>query len=117
MMPAAAAPQPMPEYSPSPLTPDEVSLTPGCLILDFGAPWCGHCARARALVDPVLGAHPSLNHVRIEDGPGRRLGRHFKVKLWPTLIFLHDGVERARVVRPQQPQEVEDALAAMGPCP
>ena len=38
---------------------------------------------------------------------GRRLGRSYKVKLWPTLIFLKDGVEAARLVRPGDPREIE----------
>jgi thioredoxin 1 len=32
------------------------------------------------------------------------------VKLWPTLIFLRDGVEVARLVRPRDAQEVGGAL-------
>jgi thioredoxin 1 len=28
------------------------------------------------------------------------LGRAFKVKLWPTVVLLRDGLEVARVVRP-----------------
>jgi thioredoxin 1 len=38
------------------------------------------------------------------------LGRSFKVKLWPTLIALKDGVEVARVVRPEQADEIREAL-------
>ena len=48
----------------------------------------------------MLAKHPDLDHRKIEDGPGRRLGRSFRVKLWPTLILLKDGQEVARVVRP-----------------
>jgi len=48
--------------------------------------------------------------VKVEDGKGRRLGRTFGVKLWPTLIFLKDGEEIARVVRPEDSSDIEDAL-------
>jgi thioredoxin 1 len=37
-----------------------------------------------------------VRHVKVEDGSGRRLGRSFGVKLWPTLVFLRDGREVAR---------------------
>lgn len=107
----------MPDYTASPLTPDDVRQTRGRLVLDFGVPWCPHCNRARAIVDPLLGARPDLRHVRIEDGPGRRLGRSFGVKLWPTLVFLVDGQEQARRVRPTDPAEIETALAAMDASP
>lgn len=103
----------MNEYAPSPLTPDEVARHRGALVLDFGTGWCGHCARARPLIEAALQAHPAIDHQRIEDGPGRRLGRHFGVKLWPTLIFLRDGVEVARCVRPQQADEINAALAQL----
>jgi thioredoxin 1 len=49
--------------------------------------------------------------MRLEDGSGRRLGRTFGVKLWPTLVFLRDGTELARLVRPRESQTVADALA------
>jgi len=41
-----------------------------------------------------------LPHWKVEDGKGRPLGRAFQVKLWPTVVLLHDGEEVARVVRP-----------------
>ena len=49
----------------------------------------------------------------MEDGPGQRLGRTFGVKLWPTLVFLKDGQEVARLVRPQGAQAVQEALQAV----
>jgi thioredoxin 1 len=55
---------------------------------------------ARAAVDAWTAAHPAVRHLRIQDGPGRPLGRSFKVKLWPSLVLLRDGAEIARVVRP-----------------
>jgi thioredoxin 1 len=41
-----------------------------------------------------------VRHIKIEDGRGRRLGRSFRVKLWPTLIFMRNGEEMERLVRP-----------------
>jgi thioredoxin 1 len=54
-------------------------------------------------------------HVKVEDGSGRRLGRSFGVKLWPTLVFLRDGRELARLVRPTREAEIARALAAIDP--
>jgi len=39
------------------------------------------------------------------------------VKLWPTLVFLRDGQEVARLVRPQDAQEIADALQQIGSVP
>ncbi|MCH2219120.1 MAG: thioredoxin family protein, partial [Dechloromonas sp.] len=71
-----------------------------------GAP--GHGA-PRALAAGWV-AYPDLAHIKIEDGPGRRLGRTYRVKLWPTLIFLRDGQEVERLVRPTAEADVAAAL-------
>ena len=87
----------------------------GAVLLDFGTDWCGHCGAARPLVDAAAAAHPAVRHLRIEDGPGRRLGRSFGVKLWPTLVFLRDGVEAARLVRPRDAAALEEAFGRIDP--
>lgn len=89
---------------------DEIDAWDGALMLEFGTAWCGHCQAAAPAVDDALAAYPSVEHVKVEDGPGRRLGRSFGVKLWPTMIFLRDGVEVARAVRPRDSAEVRAGL-------
>jgi len=83
----------------------------GAVLLEFGTPWCGHCARARPLVCMALDARADVVHVKVEDGPGRPLGRSYGVKLWPTLIFLRDGAELERLVRPLDAAPIAAALA------
>jgi thioredoxin 1 len=51
-----------------------------------------------------------VRHIKIADGSGRPLGRSFRVRLWPTLIFLRDGKEIARLVRPVDADEIGRAL-------
>src|SRR6187402_2002964 len=88
----------------------EVDAFPGATVLEFGASWCPICQGARPLIDRALGQHPSVRHRWIEDGKGKPLGRSFRVKLWPTLVFLRDGTEVARVVRPRASSELDAAL-------
>ena len=89
---------------------DDVDATPGALLLEFGTPWCGHCQAAAPAIDRALVQFPGLSHIKVEDGPGRPLGRSFRVKLWPTLIAIKDGVEVARVVRPTMAEQVGPIL-------
>lgn len=89
----------------------EVDAFAGATVLEFGTDWCGYCRRAQPLIGHAFNEHPQpVLHLKIEDGPGRPLGRSFKVKLWPTLVFLLDGAEVARVVRPTDAATIEDAL-------
>ncbi len=99
-----------PRYSPTAPDRSTIDATPGPMLLQFGVNWCGHCVAAEPAIVQALQAYPQLQHVCIEDGPGRPLGRSFKIKLWPTLVLVQDGQELARLVRPTQVQSVQDFL-------
>jgi thioredoxin 1 len=60
-----------------------------------------------------LGTQGDVQHIKVEDGPGQPLGRSYRVKLWPTLVFLRNGAEVARVVRPQTVQDIQQAMSAL----
>ena len=89
----------------------EVDAMQGATLLEFGSPWCGHCRRAQPLIAEALASHPDVRHIKVADASGKRLGRSFKVKLWPTLVFLKDGREMAKLVRPAGADEIATALA------
>jgi thioredoxin 1 len=90
----------------------EVDAIAGPAVLEFGTPWCGYCRAAQPLIQGALAEHPGVKHLKVEDGSGRPLGRSFRVKLWPTLVFLRDGQEIARLVRPADTDAVRQALQA-----
>jgi thioredoxin 1 len=89
----------------------EIDALPGVVALEFGTGWCGYCQAAAPVIGAALKDQAAVRHIKVEDGPGRALGRSFRVKLWPTLIVLKDGQELARVVRPADGAEVHQALA------
>ncbi|MBW3567343.1 MAG: thioredoxin family protein [Proteobacteria bacterium] len=91
-------------------TREEVDAMQGPTVVEFGASWCPHCTRVQPAIAAALARHPDVRHLKIEDGKGRRLGRSFRVKLWPTLIFMKSGNEITRLVRPTEPESIIDAL-------
>ena len=60
----------------------------------------------------MIASRPDMARHLIEDGPGRPLGRSFRIKQWPTLVLLRDGVEAGRLVRPQDAEQVRALLNA-----
>ncbi len=99
----------------SPEHPDRESLDSmeGKTVVQFGTDFCGYSIAAERFIAPAMADNPDVKHIKVEDGKGRRLGRTYGVKLWPTMIFLKDGTEVARVVRPTNRSQVDEALAKL----
>ena len=102
-----------PDYASSEPPRSEIDDLTGPAVLEFGSSYCGHCRRAAPLVQQAFEGHADVRHIKIEDGSGRPLGRSFRVKLWPTLVFLKDGREISRLVRPADGREVAAAIDAI----
>ncbi|HSC64441.1 MAG TPA: thioredoxin family protein [Caldimonas sp.] len=106
-----------PQTDPSSREPSRaaVDALPGPTLLEFGTSWCGHCRAAQPLIANALAGRPGVRHLKVEDGSGRKLGRSYGVKLWPTLVFLTDGREAARLVRPREAGAIAKALELIAP--
>jgi thioredoxin 1 len=101
------------EYQNPGPTRDEIDASQGPMVLEFGTGWCGYCQASAPIIGEALEPFPNVRHIKVEDGPGRRLGRSFRVKLWPTAIVLKDGQEIARVVRPESADALRSALQTL----
>ncbi len=89
-----------PRYHEQAPTREEVDQLPGKVVLEFGANWCGHCQGLSPTLEFLLSGADNIQHIRVADGKGKRLGRSFGVKLWPTLVLLNDGEVIEQLVRP-----------------
>ena len=91
---------------------DEIERMAGPIVLEFGASWCGYCQSLAPKLSRLLEDYPAVCHIKIEDGLGKPLGRSFRVKLWPTLVFMRDGQVLRQISRPDV-GEVREGLAEL----
>ncbi len=101
------------QYAATEPTRAEIDRLDGPTVLEFGSPRCGYCRAAQPLLASAFAGHPRVRHVKIADASGRPLGRSFRIKLWPTLVFLNDGRETTRLVRPDDADSIRRALATI----
>lgn len=97
-------------YASIDLSSADLQALKGLSVIEFGSNSCGICAAAQGDIAAALRPHVEVRHLKVQDGSGQPMGRMFGVKLWPTLVFLQDGREVARVVRPRGSDAVRAAL-------
>jgi thioredoxin 1 len=90
---------------------EDIDRMPGPVLLEFGTAWCGHCIAIQRRVSDLLERHAEVKHIKVEDGPGRPLGRSFKVRLWPSFVFLRGGRVVRQLARPSYAALDEGFLA------
>jgi thioredoxin 1 len=100
------------QYAEQEPTRAEVDALPGPVLVEFGAPWCPHCQAIQADLANLLAHAPLVRHIKVEDGKGKPLGRSFRVKLWPNLVFLRDGQVVQQSARPET-DEIRRGLDAI----
>jgi thioredoxin 1 len=100
------------EYAAHEPTRAEVDSLPGPVLVEFGAPWCPYCQALQPHLAAALRQFPGVRHIKVEDGKGKPLGRSYRVKLWPNLVFLRDGRVVAQAARPS-PEDVREGLVAI----
>lgn len=91
---------------------EEIDRHPGPILLEFGASWCPHCQAIQPSLTELLRQYPQVRHIKIEDGPGQPLGRFYRVKLWPCLVFQRDGQVLHQLARPSI-EAMADAMAEL----
>ncbi|HZZ79674.1 MAG TPA: thioredoxin family protein [Gemmataceae bacterium] len=101
------------EYADQEPSRAEIDALAGPVVVEFGAPWCPHCIAVQSALEVLMQEFP-VHHIKIYDGKGLPLGRSFRVKLWPSLVFLRDGNVLRQLARPgrDQMREAFEALAA-----
>lgn len=98
------------DYAAESPTRDDIEAIREPMVIEFGQPDCPYCQAAAPFIEAAFADFPGVVHMKLKDGEGLLLGRAFDVAQWPTLIFMQEGQESTRLVRPQSEQEVREAL-------
>ena len=74
-----------------------MKLSEGRHIIKFEASWCKPCKAMQPILDAVLdevGAGTNAWRIDVEKHP--ELANEYRIKSYPTLVFVQDGTERMR---------------------
>jgi thioredoxin 1 len=78
------------------------------MVAEFGSPFCGYCAAHRLRVR--FRRTSGVRHVKIPDATGAAWTQ-FRRQALAQLVFLSNGQETARLVRPSDAKAIADELA------
>lgn len=70
----------------------EVLKSPGAVLVDFSATWCGPCKKLEPIVHEIASEYGGrIKVVKVDVDQARATASRFAVLSVPTLIFFRDG--------------------------
>lgn len=87
----------------------EISMKNKVDVLYFSAAWCGPCKMFKPVFEQFANEHPNVDfkYIDVEQAEGYE---SFRVMALPTVIFLKDGNEQARLTGAKSKKMLEQAL-------
>lgn len=67
------------------------------VLVDFWAPWCGHCRRLSPTVEAIAAEHPDLKVVALNTDEQQRVAAEYGILSLPTMIVFENGAQRNRI--------------------
>lgn len=84
------------------------------VLVDFFAPWCGHCKTLAPVLDELAGElADKLKIVKVNVEEHRPLSQEYGVMGLPTMILFKDGVAGEKIIGYMPKEKLAAKLAAL----
>ena len=70
----------------------DIVKTPGIVLIDWRAAWCGPCQAFAPVYESVAAAHPDIVFGKVDTEAESALASAFRIRSIPTLMVFRDGV-------------------------
>ena len=76
----------------------EVIDSPGKVLVDFWAEWCGPCRMIGPVLDEMAGDYPDVKFVKLNVDEAPAVAQQFKVMNIPSILAFEGGELKQRIV-------------------
>jgi len=84
------------------------------VLVDFYAPWCPPCEKAKEVVEELSKEVKDVEIVKVDIDKNRELIDRFNLRAIPTFIRLEGGSEKGRIVGFQSKDKLKEELLKEG---
>lgn len=83
------------------------------ILVDLWADWCPPCVVIAPILKKVIENYESkisLAKIEVDEGKNMKIAGQYQVRGFPTILFIHNGEEKARFSGAQSASFIEDFI-------